>query len=163
MRQSSVEIADVFGQFGPDFLARFGKSLSFQQRKAIEDIEQCRTAVLGGHKEECDQCDNESYAYNSCRNRHCPKCQGTARARWTDKRTEELLPVPYLHIVFTLPQILARFALQNKRVMYDLLFQASSQTLLEIGADKKHLGASRPQRTAAAWPSCGRPIAQSLR
>ena len=141
MRHPSLEIADVFGRFGADFMARFGKSLSSQQWKAIQDIEQCRTAVLGGHKEECDQCGHEQFAYNSCRNRHCPKCQGKARARWTSKRIEELLPVPYLHIVFTLPQILARLSLQNKRVMYDLLFQATSQTLLEIAADKKHLGA----------------------
>jgi hypothetical protein len=141
MRQPRLEVADVFGRFGADFVARFGKSLCNQQRKAIQDIEQCRTAVLGGHKEECDQCGHESYAFNSCRNRNCPKCQGTARARWTEKRTEELLPVPYLHVIFTLPQILARLALQNKRLMYDLLFQASSQTLLEIAADKKHLGA----------------------
>lgn len=141
MRQPGLEVADVLGRFGAEFVARFGKSLCNQQRKAIQDIEQCRTAVLGGHKEECDQCGHESFAYNSCRNRHCPKCQGKARARWTSKRTEELLPVPYLHMVFTLPQILARLALQNKRVMYDLLFQATSKTLLEIAADKKHLGA----------------------
>ncbi len=114
MRQPGLEVADVFRRFGADFVARFGKSLSHQQRKAIQDIEQCRTAVLGGHKEECDQCGHERFAYNSCRNRHCPKCQGKAIARWTSKRIEELLPVPYLHMVFTLPQILARLALQNK-------------------------------------------------
>ena len=141
MRRPNLEIADVLSRFGAEFVARFGMSLSNQQRKAIRDIERCRTAVLGGHKKECDKCGHEDYAFNSCRNRHCPKCQGTARAQWTSKRTEELLPVPYLHMVFTLPQILARLALQNKRVMYDLLFQASSQTLLEIAADRKHLGA----------------------
>ena len=141
MTHRALEVADVFRRFGPQFVARFGKSLSHQQRKVIQAIELCRTAALGGHKEECDKCGHERFAYNSCRNRHCPKCQGKAIARWTSKRTEELLPVPYLHMVFTLPQILARLALQNKRVMYGLLFQATSKTLLEIAADKKHLGA----------------------
>lgn len=141
MNGSTLEVADVFRRFGPQFVARCGASLSADQQKVIRAIEQCRTAVLGGHKEECDKCGHESFAYNSCRNRHCPKCQGTARARWTSKRTAELLPVPYLHMVFTLPQIVARLALQNKKVMYDILFQATSQTLLEIAADKKYLGA----------------------
>ena len=141
MTACAIEVADVFRRFGPQFVARSGASLSGDQRKVIQAIEQCRTAVLGGHKEECDKCGHESFAFNSCRNRHCPKCQGSACARWTSKRTAELLPVPYLHMVFTLPHIVARLALQNKEVMYDLLFQATSRTLSEIAADKKHLGA----------------------
>jgi hypothetical protein len=139
MTACAIEVADVFRRFGPQFVARSGASLSGDQRKVIQAIEQCRTAVLGGHKEECDKCGHESFAFNSCRNRHCPKCQGSACARWTSKRTAELLPVPYLHMVFTLPHIVARLALQNKEVMYDLLFQATSRTLSEIAADKKHL------------------------
>ena len=137
----AVEIADVFRRYGPEFVSRYGTSLSTQQRKAIQDIERCRTAALGGHKEECNACGHEQYAYNSCRNRNCCKCQGGARAKWMAKREAELLPVEYLHVVFTLPQIMARLALQNKKVMYDILFQATSRTLLEVALNPKHLGA----------------------
>ena len=141
MTQSTLEIADVFRRYGPEFVARYGAAMSAQQRKAMADIERCRTAVLGGHKEECDSCSHERYAYNSCRNRNCPKCQGAARAKWMEKRAAELLPVAYLHVVFTLPRIVARLGLQNKKVMYDILFQDSSQTLLEVARNPKHLGA----------------------
>jgi len=141
MIRPAWEVADVVRRYGAHFLARQGASLSWQQRKAIHDIECCRTAALGGHKQECDSCSHETISYNSCRNRHCPKCQGTTRLKWTQQRLDELLPVSYFHAVFTLPQILSGLALQNKHVMYDLLFRAASETLLEVAANSKHLGA----------------------
>lgn len=103
-------------------------------------IELCRTAELGGHTQECDHCEHRQIAYNSCRNRHCPKCQGLARARWLEARQAELLPVEYFHVVFTVPEIVAQLALSNKKELYSLLFRATSETLLTIGADPKHLG-----------------------
>ena len=115
--------------------------MSPQQHKALRDIGVCRTAALGGHVEECDHCSQRTIAYNSCRNRHCPKCQSTARDRWLAERAQELLPVPYCHVVFTVPQGLAPLARQNQRLFYSLLFCAVSQTLLEIAADPRHLGA----------------------
>ena len=104
-------------------------------------MESCRTERLGGHVWMCDACGVLKVSYNSCRDRNCPKCQAAARARWMEERTAELLPVPYLHVVFTLPHQFGPLALQNKRVVYDILFQAASQTLLEIAADPQHLGA----------------------
>ena len=104
-------------------------------------VQNCRTAALGGHVEACDHCGHQRISYNSCRNRHCPKCQGPATARWLEARAAELLPVPYFHLVFTLPAALGPLALQNPRLLYGLLLQATSQTLLEIAADPKHLGA----------------------
>src|SRR5438309_1023241 len=104
-------------------------------------IERCRTAALGGHVEECDQCGHQRIAYNSCRNRHCPKCQATAAAEWMEARKSELLPVEYYHVVFTLPAALGPIALQNQRVVYGLLFRAAAETLQQIAADPKHLGA----------------------
>lgn len=115
--------------------------MSPQQRKALRDIGACRTAALGGHIEQCDGCAHEVMAYNSCRNRHCPKCQSTARDHWLAERAKELLPVPYCHVVFTVPEPLGPLALQNPRLVYGLLFRAVSQTLLEIAADPRHLGA----------------------
>ncbi len=111
------------------------------QRRVLRDIMQCRTAALGGHLEQCDQCGHHQIAYNSCRNRHCPKCQATARAAWLDERAAELLLCEYYHVVFTLPEQLSTLALQNKRILYGLLFKATSETLLEIAADPRHLGA----------------------
>ena len=125
-----------------DFLARWNSVLSRQQRKALRDIRDCRTAVLGGHLYECDRCGHRVNVFNSCRNRHCPKCQATARAKWLAEREAELLPVPYFHVVFTLPQQIGRLALQNPRQIYTILFQAASETLLTIAADPRHLGAS---------------------
>jgi hypothetical protein len=116
--------------------------LSREQRRALRDIRDCRTAVLGGHLQQCDQCGHRVNVYNSCRNRHCPKCQATARAKWLAQRQAELLPAPYFHVVFTLPPQMGRLALQNAKLIYGLLFRAASQTLLEIAADPKHLGAS---------------------
>src|SRR5262249_48819927 len=107
------------------------------------DIIQCRTAALGGHEEQCTQCGHQQMAYNSCRNRHCPKCRAAARKEWMQQRAAELLPIEYFHVVFTLPEQLSTLALQNKRVMYGLLFRAASQTLLEIAANPRRLGCTQ--------------------
>jgi Putative transposase/Transposase zinc-binding domain len=136
------EVADVFRIHEQDFRARWEHVLSTQQKRALNDIRDCRTAVLGGHVDECDQCGHRVISYNSCRNRSCPKCQAAARAEWHAKRSSELLPVEYFHVVFTLPQQIASLALQNDREIYDLLFRAASETLLRIAADPKHLGAA---------------------
>ena len=141
MREHRLEVADVFREFGEAFLKRWGHTVSPQQRKALRDIGACRTAALGGHIEQCDGCPHEVMAYNSCRNRHCPKCQSTARDKWLAERAKELLPVPYCHVVFTVPEPLAPLALQNAQLVYGLLFRAVSQTLLEIAADPRRLGA----------------------
>jgi hypothetical protein len=133
------EVADVFRGFGVAYLAQH--SASVDQRRALRAIQSCKTAVLGGHKSKCDQCGHEEFFYNSCRNRHCPKCQGAARAKWLADRTSELLSTPYFHVVFTLPDALAPLALQNQSVLYALLFRAAADTLLQIAGDPKHLGA----------------------
>jgi len=137
-----LELADVFAALGSGFLETDAQLLSCEQRRAFQDIIQCRTAALGGHLEQCDQCGHQQIAYNSCRNRHCPKCQAAARREWMEERQTELLPVEYFHVVFTLPEQLCALALQNKRLIYGFLFKAASHTLLEITADPKHLGAS---------------------
>lgn len=141
MRERRLEVADVFREHGEEFLAQWGHTVSPQQRKALHDIGACRTAALGGHVEECDHCAHRRIAYNSCRNRHCPKCQAAARDQWLEERAKELLPVAYCHVVFTIPQQLAPVTLQNQRVCYNLLFRAVSETLQEIAADARHLGA----------------------
>jgi hypothetical protein len=138
---TALELADIFRLHGPAYLARFGDSLSAQQKRALRDIALCRTAALGGHVDQCDECGHRTISYCSCRNRHCPKCGSTDTAAWLDQRASELLPVEYFHVVFTLPQSLAPLALQNQQVVYGLLFKAASETLLPIGADPKHLGA----------------------
>jgi len=115
--------------------------LSGEQRRVLSDVAACRTAALGGHLETCDHCGHQRPAYNSCRNRHCPKCQASACAGWMDSQAADLLPVPYFHVVFTLPDAFNALALGNKRVVYGILFQAVSRTLLEVAADPKHLGA----------------------
>jgi len=134
-----LEVADIFRQHGNDF--RLTHPLSPEQRRVMRAIERCRTAALGGHVERCDTCGHQRIAYNSCRNRHCPKCQSLAKARWLDARLADLLPVEYFHVVFTLPEQLATVALQNKRVVYNLLFSAAAETLRTIAADPRHLGA----------------------
>jgi len=134
-----LEVADIFRQHGYEF--RLTHSLSPEQRRVMRAIERCRTASLGGHVEQCDACGHQRIAYNSCRNRHCPKCQSLAKARWLQARLADLLPVEYFHVVFTLPEQLASVALQNKRVVYNLLFAAASETLRTIAADPRHLGA----------------------
>jgi hypothetical protein len=135
-RQSRVELADIFRLYGDDY--RRLHRLSSTQLKAMRAIEQCRTAELGGHMETCDRCGYERPCYNSCRNRHCPKCQALSKARWLEARKSELLPVPYFHVVFTLPHEINALALSNKKAVYDILFQSVSKTLLAFG--EKTLG-----------------------
>jgi hypothetical protein len=137
MTERKLELADIFRSLDASFL----DALPVAQRRVVEDILACRTAALGGHLTQCDQCGYQQIAYNSCRDRHCPKCQAAARAEWMQARADELLPIEYFHLVFTLPEQLSALALQNKRVIYDLLFRATSETLLEIAADPQHLGA----------------------
>jgi hypothetical protein len=135
------DVADVFRSYGAAFLERYSGATSAQQRRVLKDLSICRTAALGGHKKKCERCGHEQIAYNSCRNRHCPKCQAAARADWLAARQQELLEVPYFHVVFTLPDKLGPLALQNQRLLYGLLFRAVSETLLTIARDPKHLGA----------------------
>ena len=137
----ALEVADVVRTHGDEFRQTHAGSLSAGQKRVLRAIERCRTAALGGHLEQCDRCGHERNAYNSCANRHCPKCQSLARAEWLEKRQAELLPCEYFHVVFTLPEPLAAMALQNKRQMYGLLFRAAAETLLSIALDPKHLGA----------------------
>jgi hypothetical protein len=141
MKGHRLEVADVFRQYGKKFQSRWGHTLSPQQRKAMRDIGICRTAALGGHVEECDHCSNRLTVFNSCRNRNCPKCQSRSRDKWLAKQAEQMLPVPYCHVVFTVPDDLAPLALRNQRLFYTLLFRAAAQTLLMIAADARHLGA----------------------
>jgi Putative transposase/Transposase zinc-binding domain len=136
-----LEVADIFRGHGPAWRQANAGHVSLDQLKVMSAIESCRTAALGGHVLRCEDCSHAVIAYNSCRNRHCPKCQGAAAREWLAEREAELLPVPYFHVVFTLPAQIADIAYQNKAVIYDLLFKASSQTLLTIAADPKHLGA----------------------
>jgi Putative transposase/Transposase zinc-binding domain len=141
MTRPRLEVGDVFREHGDAFLHRYGETLSPEQRRALRDIAACRTAALGGHVEACDQCGHQRMAYNSCRNRHCPKCQATAAAQWMEAREVELLPVEYYHVVFTLPAVLSPIALQNPREVYGILFRAAAETLQEVAADPQHLGA----------------------
>jgi len=136
-----LEVADVFRRFGPAYRQTHAEVLSRAQRRVMSAIELCRTAALGGHVERCDQCAHQRISFNSCRNRHCPKCQSLARAQWLEERQAELLPTPYFHVVFTVPDEIAAIALQNKKVLYNILFQASAETLRVIAADPKYLGA----------------------
>jgi Putative transposase/Transposase zinc-binding domain len=139
--RSRLEVADIFRDHGPAWRQANAGHVSLGQLKVMSAIESCRTAALGGHVARCEKCSHTLIAYNSCRNRHCPKCQGAAAKEWLAERETELLPVPYFHVVFTLPAQIADIAYQNKAVIYDLLFKASSETLLTIAADPKHLGA----------------------
>jgi hypothetical protein len=141
MSRPPYEVADVIREYGKQFVQTHGRLLDLIHLRVLHAIENCRTAVLGGHIEGCDQCPHRVISYNSCLNRHCPKCQGPAREKWLANRTADLLPVPYFHVVFTLPQLLAPLALQNKRVVYGILFRAASETLLQVAANPKHLGA----------------------
>ena len=139
--RASVEVADVFRAAGPAYRAAHAGHLTLQQLKVMSAIEHCRTAALGGHVEACEDCGQWRIAYNSCRNRHCPKCQGATARTWLAEREADLLPVGYFHVVFTLPAKAADIAFQNKAAVYDLLFRAASETMLTIAADPKHLGA----------------------
>jgi Putative transposase/Transposase zinc-binding domain len=134
-------MADVVRLAGREFIDNNRHWLNRLHLKVLTAIERCRTAALGGHLDECSACGHRAISYNSCRNRHCPRCQANARNRWVDARSEELLPTPYAHVVFTLPHELAPLALQNKRIVYDLLFKASSATLLEVARNPERLGA----------------------
>jgi hypothetical protein len=136
-----LEVADIFRDHGAAWRTANAGHVSLNQLKVMSAIERCRTAALGGHVERCEKCSHTIIAYNSCRNRHCPKCQGAAAREWLAEREAELLPVPYYHLVFTLPARIADIAYQNKAVIYDLLFKASSEALLAIAADPRHLGA----------------------
>jgi hypothetical protein len=137
----ALEVADVIRQYGPAFRARYGRALTRDQRKALRDLAACRTAALGGHLDRCLDCGHDRPAYNSCRNRHCPKCQARARARWLDRQAGHLLPVEYYHLVFTLPAELSDLARANPAVLYDLLFRAAAGAVREVAADPRRLGA----------------------
>ena len=142
MNRPAVEVADILRAQGDRFLDRYEKSFDFQQIKAFRAIQRCRTAALGGHMDACPRCGYQAaISYNSCRNRHCPKCQTQARERWLAARERELLATNYFHVVFTVPHELNVLALDNQRLFYNLLFTASAQTSLEVAADPKHLGA----------------------
>jgi len=139
MSRPALELADIFRRHGPAY--RAAHRLRRSQLRVMRAIEVCRTAALGGHVEQCSQCSHLRISYNSCRNRHCPKCQNTDRARWLQHRTAELLPVPYFHVVFTLPPEIAAIAFYNQKLVYGMLFRMAAQTLLTIARDSKHLGA----------------------
>src|SRR2546425_94382 len=141
MSRPPLEVADLIRAAGAAFLERNRHWLGWQHLKVLLALARCRTAALGGHLDQCTRCGHRAISYNSCRNRHCPKCQTAARERWIAARRQELLPTRYVHVVFTLPPELAPLALQNKKVVYDLLFRASAETLLEIARDPHHLGA----------------------
>jgi hypothetical protein len=137
----ALEVADIFRGYGPAWRRANAGHLSLGQLKVMSAVENCRTAALGGHVTRCEDCAYTTIAYNSCRNRHCPKCQGATAKQWLAEREADLLPVPYFHLVFTLPAPIADIAYQNKAVIYDLLFKASAETLTTIAADPRHLGA----------------------
>ncbi len=141
MNRPVLEVANIFRGHGPAWRQANAGHVSLGQLKVMSAIERCRTAALGGHVARCEDCAYTTIAYNSCRNRHCPKCQGAAARAWLAEREAELLPVPYFHVVFTLPTAIADIAYQNKAVIYDLLFKASAETVLTIAADPEHLGA----------------------
>jgi hypothetical protein len=139
VNRPALELAGIFRQYGAQYRARH--KLPLKQLRVMRAIEVCRTAVLGGHVEKCDQCDHIRIACNSCRNRHCPKCQNRERAKWLADRKAELLPVEYFHVVFTVPEEIARIAFYNPEVVYGILFHTSAETLLTIARDPQHLGA----------------------
>jgi hypothetical protein len=141
MNRPSLEMADIVRSAGRNFIEHNRSWLNRLHLKVLTAIERCRTAALGGHLDECVRCGHRVISFNSCRNRHCPKCQSNARDRWLQARERELLPTRYAHVVFTLPHELSPLALQNKKVVYDLLFHISAETLMEIARDPQHLGA----------------------
>lgn len=141
MSRTTLEVADIIRAAGDSFIERNRDHLAWPQLKVLRAIRDCRTAALGGHLDRCPRCGHQAISYNSCRNRHCPKCQTNAREQWLAERSGDLLPVPYFHLVFTLPHDLSALVLQNKKLLYDLLFRTSAETVSEIAADPKHLGA----------------------
>jgi hypothetical protein len=141
MTRPRLEVAEVFRSCRDAFLQQYGVNLTTEQRRALDDLISCRTAVLGGHVLECLECGHQEVSYNSCGNRHCPRCQATAAARWLEAQAADLLETPYFHVVFTLPNALGPVALANPRVVYGLLMRAAAETLLEVAANPTHLGA----------------------
>lgn len=141
MKRPPWEVADIIRRSGRRFVDRYRDSLTWPQVKVFQAIERCRTAALGGHRDQCDRCGHRAISYNSCRNRHCPKCQTNAREKWLAARQRELLPATYYHVVFSVPHKLVPLMWQNKKVLFQLLFEASAATLLEVAADPQHLGA----------------------
>ncbi len=141
MGHSGPEVADIFRRYGAGWRDRHGASMWTAQRAAMSAIELCRTAALGGHVEQCDQCGAQRICYNSCRSRNCPKCQSLARAEWVEDRRAELLDTQYFHVVFTIPNEIAAIAFQNADVVYNILFRVTAETLRTIAADPKYLGA----------------------
>jgi Putative transposase/Transposase zinc-binding domain len=135
------EVADIIHRAGRRFIDRYAKCLTWPQVKVLNAIARCRTAALGGHRDQCDRCGHQAISYNSCRNRHCPKCQTNARDKWLSARQRELLPATYYHLVFSVPHTLVPLMWQNQKVLFKLLFEASAETLLEVAADPQHLGA----------------------
>src|ERR1700724_3744800 len=160
MSRTKLEVADIFRGHGPAWRQANAGHVSLEQLKVMSAIENCRTAELGGHVARCEneKCGHTQIAYNSCRNRHCPKCQGAAAREWLAEREAELLPVGYFHVVFTLPGPIADIAYQNKTAIYGLLFKAAAETTLAIAADPKHLGARI--RITAVLHTCGSAMAQ---
>jgi hypothetical protein len=141
MARSGPEVADVFRRYGDAYRERHDAALPTAQRRVMTAIERCRTAALGGHVDQCDQCGHQRISYNSCRNRHCPKCQSLARAEWLEDRRAEILDTQYFHVVFTVPEEIAAIAYQNKEIVYGILFRTAAETLRTIAADPRHLGA----------------------
>ena len=141
MGRTGLEVAEIFRTHGPAYREVHGHAMNSAQRRVMRAIEICRTAVLGGHVDQCNRCSHRRISYNSCANRHCNKCQSLARAKWLAKHNTQLLPVSYFHVVFTVPGPIAAIALQNKRVVYGILFRAAAAALRRIAADPKHLGA----------------------
>ncbi len=141
MDRSAIDVAEIFRRYGEAYRLQAGPALTSRQRRVMSSIEQCRTAALGGHVEQCDQCGHRRVWFNSCRDRHCPRCQSLARAAWIKAREAELLDTAYFHVVFTVPEPVAAIAFQNKAVVYAILFRAAAETLRTIAADPQHLGA----------------------
>lgn len=141
MTRPPWEVADIIRKAGNRFIERYRSSLTWAQLKVLRAIERCRTAALGGHRDRCVRCGHQAISYNSCRNRHCPKCQTNAREKWLRARQQELLPVNYYHLVFSVPHVLVPLIWQNQKILFALLFEATSATLLEVAADPRHLGA----------------------
>jgi putative transposase/transposase-like zinc-binding protein len=141
MDRPKLEVADILRRYGEAYRQQHGTSLSTAQRRVMTAIEVCRTAALGGHLERCDRCNHERVCYDSCRNRHCPKCQSLARAEWVEHRRSEILGTQYFHVVFTVPEEIAAIAYQNKEVVYGILFRAAAAALSTIAADPQYLGA----------------------
>jgi len=141
MTRPPFEVADIVRTAGPRFRERYWRALTWPQIKVLNAIVRCRTAALGGHRDQCDRCGYQAISFNSCRNRHCPKCQTNAREKWLRRRQQELLPAVYYHLVFSVPHALVPLIWQNKKILFSLLFEATAATLLEVAADPKHLGA----------------------